>query len=183
MRPRLSYWPLAFNSYTRQPVAAAGASRLPLRSCPSGWAYHLASPVHHCQAVFTVLPHFVLRYRQMRPEVTRDAPDHRWPQFGAVRGPLPYLPDGPLSSGMCAGSAELVVLTRCVTHCPSTSSPMRSIAAVSPTKCTCPRLSPAVSSGTWAIRLRPVRQPLPSRIRRSNARRPSRSPRIGSGAS
>ena len=26
-----------------------------------------------CSAVFTVLPHFVLRYRQMRPEVARDA--------------------------------------------------------------------------------------------------------------
>jgi hypothetical protein len=26
-----------------------------------------------CQAVFTVLPHFVLRYRQVRPEVARDA--------------------------------------------------------------------------------------------------------------
>jgi hypothetical protein len=26
-----------------------------------------------CRAVFTVLPHFVLRYRQMRPEVVRDA--------------------------------------------------------------------------------------------------------------
>jgi hypothetical protein len=26
-----------------------------------------------CQAVFTVLPHFVLRYRSMRPEVARDA--------------------------------------------------------------------------------------------------------------
>jgi len=26
-----------------------------------------------CTAVFTVLPHFVLRYRQMRPEVARDA--------------------------------------------------------------------------------------------------------------
>src|SRR5215471_19274846 len=26
-----------------------------------------------CQAVFTVLPHFVLRYRQMRPAVARDA--------------------------------------------------------------------------------------------------------------
>src|SRR5467141_3927704 len=26
-----------------------------------------------CQAVFTVLPHFVLRYRTMRPEVARDA--------------------------------------------------------------------------------------------------------------
>src|SRR6266403_2247586 len=26
-----------------------------------------------CKTVFTVLPHFVLRYRQMRPEVARDA--------------------------------------------------------------------------------------------------------------
>ncbi len=26
-----------------------------------------------CKAVFTVLPHFVLRYRSMRPDVTRDA--------------------------------------------------------------------------------------------------------------
>jgi hypothetical protein len=26
-----------------------------------------------CQAVFPVLPHFVLRYRQRRPEVARDA--------------------------------------------------------------------------------------------------------------
>ena len=26
-----------------------------------------------CQAVFTVLPHFVLRYRSMRPAVARDA--------------------------------------------------------------------------------------------------------------
>src|SRR5262249_56221312 len=26
-----------------------------------------------CKAVFTVLPHFILRYRQMHPEVARDA--------------------------------------------------------------------------------------------------------------
>jgi hypothetical protein len=26
-----------------------------------------------CRAVFTILPHFVLRYRPMRPEVARDA--------------------------------------------------------------------------------------------------------------
>src|SRR5712675_1043022 len=26
-----------------------------------------------CKAVFTVLPHFVLRYRQMRPDIARDA--------------------------------------------------------------------------------------------------------------
>jgi hypothetical protein len=26
-----------------------------------------------CRAVFTVLPHFILRYRQMRPDIARDA--------------------------------------------------------------------------------------------------------------
>ena len=26
-----------------------------------------------CKAVFTILPHFVLRYRQMHPDVARDA--------------------------------------------------------------------------------------------------------------
>jgi len=26
-----------------------------------------------CRAVFTVLPHFILRYRQMRPDTARDA--------------------------------------------------------------------------------------------------------------
>jgi len=30
-------------------------------------------PCTTCKAVFTILPHFVLRYRQMRPEVARDA--------------------------------------------------------------------------------------------------------------
>src|SRR6266436_5166955 len=33
------------------------------------WRIQCAS----CKAVFTVLPHFVFRYRQMRPEVARDA--------------------------------------------------------------------------------------------------------------
>src|SRR3979409_2482373 len=30
-------------------------------------------PCTTCKAVFTVLPHFVLRYRQMRPDVAHDA--------------------------------------------------------------------------------------------------------------
>jgi hypothetical protein len=46
---------------------------LALSPCTPGWGDHLASPVHDVSAVFTVLPHFVLRYRQMRPEVARDA--------------------------------------------------------------------------------------------------------------
>jgi hypothetical protein len=35
------------------------------------WRWRLQCTM--CKAVFTVLPHFVLRYRQMRPEVARDA--------------------------------------------------------------------------------------------------------------
>jgi hypothetical protein len=69
-----------------------------------------------CKAVFTVLPHFVLRYRQMRPEVARDA-------FLATQGGLslelcaviwPLSPMA-LSRLVCAfGYHSLVtVLTRC----------------------------------------------------------------------
>jgi hypothetical protein len=56
-----------------------------------------------CKAVFTVLPHFVLRYRQMRPEVARDA-------LLATHGGLSLewcavicnlSPDGALSSRLC----------------------------------------------------------------------------------
>jgi len=55
-----------------------------------------------CKAVFTVLPHFVLRYRTMRPEVARDAlfGHPRWSQSKALRGDRPYLTDGGLSSGL-----------------------------------------------------------------------------------
>ena len=49
-----------------------------------------------CQVVFTVLPHFVLRYRQMRPEAARvRLVSHVWgPQFGTVRSHRAYLADG-----------------------------------------------------------------------------------------
>src|SRR5881409_2993541 len=57
-------------------------------TCPGGWC--LTRHSHYvrvrlggltiwriqcatCKAVFTILPHFVLRYRTMRPEVARDA--------------------------------------------------------------------------------------------------------------
>src|SRR6266851_8758994 len=69
-----------------------------------------------CTAVFTVLPHFVLRYRQMRPEVARDA-------FLATQGGLSlelcaviwHLSPMALSRLVCAfGRQSLVpVLTRC----------------------------------------------------------------------
>src|SRR5499425_3068356 len=69
-----------------------------------------------CHAVFTVLPHFVLRYRQMRPEVARDA-------LLATHGGLSlelcavlyHLSPMALSRLVCAfGHQSLVpVLTRC----------------------------------------------------------------------
>jgi len=69
-----------------------------------------------CRAVFTVLPHFVLRYRQMRPEVARDA-------LLATHGGLSlelcavlyHLSPMALSRLVCAfGHHSLVtVLTRC----------------------------------------------------------------------
>src|SRR6266446_4687641 len=69
-----------------------------------------------CKAVFTVLPHFVLRYRQMRPEVARDA-------LLATHGGLSlelcavlyHISPMALSRLVCAlGQQSLVaVLTRC----------------------------------------------------------------------
>jgi hypothetical protein len=46
---------------------------LPLCSCPPGWGHHLAAPVYEMQSRVPILPHFVLRYRQMRPAVARDS--------------------------------------------------------------------------------------------------------------
>src|SRR5215475_5361958 len=69
-----------------------------------------------CHAVVTVLPHFVLRYRQMRPEVARDAllATHGGLslELGAV---LSHISPMALSRLVCAfGQQSLVrVLTRC----------------------------------------------------------------------
>src|SRR6266850_7727191 len=75
-----------------------------------------------CKAVFTVLPHFVLRYRQMRPEVARDA-------LLATHGGLSlelcavlyHISPMALSRLVCAlGQQSLVaVLTRCGLPLPS----------------------------------------------------------------
>ena len=52
-----------------------------------------------CQAVFTVLPHFVLRYRRMHPDTARQVliATPWWPQFRMVRCDLPHLAYGCLS--------------------------------------------------------------------------------------
>jgi len=75
-----------------------------------------------CRAVFTVLPHFVLRYRQMRPEVARDA-------LLATHGGLSlelcaviyHLSPMALSRLVCAVGHQSVgtVLTRCGLPLPS----------------------------------------------------------------
>src|SRR5215470_10390647 len=69
-----------------------------------------------CRAVFTVLPHFVLRYRQMRPEVARDA---LFATHGGLSleccAVLSHLSPMALYRMLCAlGQQSLVtVLTRC----------------------------------------------------------------------
>jgi hypothetical protein len=75
-----------------------------------------------CKAVFTVLPHFVLRYRQMRPEVARDA-------VLATHGGLSlelcavlyYISPMALYRLICAFGHQslVVVLTRCGLPLPS----------------------------------------------------------------
>jgi hypothetical protein len=69
-----------------------------------------------CRAVFTVLPHFVLRYRQLRPEVARDA---LWATHGGLSlelcAILWHISPMALSRLLCAFGQHSVVtvLTRC----------------------------------------------------------------------
>src|SRR5437016_938487 len=105
-----------------------------------------------CKAVFTVLPHFVLRYRSLRPEVARNA-------LLATHGGLSlelcaviwHISPMALSRLVYAFGQHSVVtvLTRCGLPLRPISSPMKSTAGVSPTRCICPRLSVAACSGIW----------------------------------
>src|SRR2546430_17588722 len=69
-----------------------------------------------CRAVFTLLPHFVLRYRQMRPEVARDA---LWATHGGLSlelcAVMYHISPMALYRLICAlGQQSMVpVLTRC----------------------------------------------------------------------
>ena len=99
-----------------------------------------------CKAVFTVLPHFVLRYRQMRPEVARDA-------LLATHGGLSlelcavicHLSPMALYRLVCTfGHQGLVtVLTRCGLSLPVYFLADEKPAAVSPTRSICRQLSVA----------------------------------------
>src|SRR5437867_5053218 len=75
-----------------------------------------------CKAVFTILPHFVLRYRQMRPEVARDALLATHGGLSLERCAVLYhLSPMALSRLLCAfGHHSLVtVLTRCALPLPT----------------------------------------------------------------
>ena len=60
-----------------------------------------------CRAVFTVLPHFVLRYRQMRPDIARDVllATHGGLSLELCGDPS-YLAHGALPSRLCARSTK-----------------------------------------------------------------------------
>ena len=55
-----------------------------------------------CRTVFTVLPHFILRYRQMHRGSPHRLTGDAWgAEFGAVCGDWAYLADGALSPDLC----------------------------------------------------------------------------------
>src|SRR5215831_8042106 len=120
-----------------------------------------------CRAVFTVLPHFVLRYRQMRPAVARDALLATHGGLSLERCAVLYhISPMALYRLMCAlGQQSLVSrLTRCGLPLPvyflTDEKHSRCLTeAVSLRRCICPRWSAAGCSGTWVIPRRPVRQP------------------------
>ncbi len=115
-----------------------------------------------CKAVFTVLPHFVLRSHSMRPDVARNA-------LLATHGGLSlelcavlyHISPMALYCLVCARGQQsaVTILIRVGCRCLSISWPMRSTRVVSPTRRTCPRLSAAVCSGISATPRRPVQQP------------------------
>ena len=121
-----------------------------------------------CKAVFTVLPHFVLRYRSMRPEVARDV-------LLATHGGLSlelcavigHISPMALYRLVCAfGHQSLVgVLTRCGLPLPTSILADEKHSRCLTERVSCPPSSGGVSSGIW-VTVRP------------KARRPSRSPMV-----
>ena len=139
-----------------------------------------------CLAVFTALPHFVLRYRSMRPDVARDA-------LLATHGGLSlelcamlyHISPMALYRLVCAfGHHSLVtVLTRCGLPLPT-----YFLADEKHSYCLTGKVYlPTIVCGRvlwpWATPKPPVRRRLPSRTERFNRRRSSRSRCIASAAS
>src|SRR5262249_11939828 len=132
-----------------------------------------------CKVVFTVLPHFVLRYRSMRPEVARDA-------LLATHGGLSlelcavlyHLSPMALYRLVCAfGPHRLVtVLPGC-----GLPLPIYFLADKKHRRCLNEKvyLSMAGSSGIWGPLWRPARQLSPSPMADFTVRQPSRSHRTG----
>src|SRR6266849_597403 len=136
-----------------------------------------------CKAVFTVLPHFVLRYRHMRPDVARDA---LLATHGGLRlelcAVIGHISPMALYRLICAlGHQSLVtVLTRCGLPLPT-----YFLADEKHSRCLADKVYlPTIVSGRvlWHLGYteEPVRRPLPSPIRSFNARHLSRSRRTGS---
>ena len=61
-----------------------------------------------CRAVFTVLPHFALRYRSMSPDVARQAliATHGGLSLEWSANRFPYITDGHLSLNLCSGATQ-----------------------------------------------------------------------------
>ena len=167
--------PSAFSSSTRPAVSEGGGltrhshyARVRLGGLTI-WRIQCTT----CKAVFTVLPHFVLRYRTMRPEVARDA-------LLATHGGLSlewcaticHISPMALYRLICAlGQQSLVtVLTRC-----GLPLPVYILADEKHSRCltdgsTCPPSSAAVCSGIWATARPKAPRPSPSPTACFNAR-------------
>src|SRR6266700_5533461 len=139
-----------------------------------------------CKAVFTILPHFALRYRSMRPDVARDV---LLATHGGLRlelcAVLSHLSPMALYRLVCAfGHHSLVtVLTRCGLPLPT-----YFLADEKHSRCLTDKVYlPTMVCGRvlwpWATPKPPVRRRLPSRTERFNRRRSSRSRCIESAAS
>jgi transposase-like protein len=125
-------------------------------------------PCTRCKAVFTVLPHVVLRYRSRRPDMARNA---LWATPGGLSGELwaVICPLSPMALYRLLGALGhhrlVTVLTPAVvSRGLPLSWPMQSTAMASETECICPRLAVVVSSGTSATPRPPAPRLLPSLI-------------------
>src|SRR5882672_362815 len=133
-----------------------------------------------CKAVFTVLPHLVLRYRQMRQLVARDA--LLAPHGGlsldlcAVIGPISPMAVYRLVCS-CGHQSVVPVLTRCGLPLPTSILADEKHSRCLTDKVYLPTIVSAACSGTWGTAMPRVSQPSRSPMVHINALPSSRSPR------